>query len=56
MSPPDAISLHFGQDSLEAFRREAEAKGVNFAVHHSEALALDLDEPEDLELARGRAE
>lgn len=56
MSPPDAISLHFGQDSLEAFRREAEAKGVNFAVHHSEALALDLDEPEDLERARGRAE
>ncbi|HEX3508527.1 MAG TPA: 2-phospho-L-lactate guanylyltransferase [Candidatus Dormibacteraeota bacterium] len=56
MSPPDVISLHFGHDSLEAFRREAEAKGVNFAVHHSEALALDLDEPEDLELARGRAE
>jgi 2-phospho-L-lactate guanylyltransferase (CobY/MobA/RfbA family) len=56
ISPPDAISLHFGQDSLDAFRREAEAKGVNFAVHHSEALALDLDEPEDLDRARRRAE
>jgi 2-phospho-L-lactate guanylyltransferase len=48
MSPPDAISLHFGSDSLAAFRREAETKGVNFAVHKSEAMALDLDEPADL--------
>jgi 2-phospho-L-lactate guanylyltransferase len=54
ISPPDAISLHFGEDSLAAFQREAEAKGVNFAVHQSEAMALDLDEPEDLERARGR--
>jgi 2-phospho-L-lactate/phosphoenolpyruvate guanylyltransferase len=52
ISPPDAISLHFGEDSLTAFRHEAEAKGVNFAVHKSDALALDLDEPEDLEQAR----
>ncbi|HXC76608.1 MAG TPA: 2-phospho-L-lactate guanylyltransferase [Candidatus Acidoferrum sp.] len=52
ISPPDAISLHFGEDSLAAFRHEAEANGVKFAVHQSEAIALDLDEPEDLELAR----
>lgn len=52
ISPPDAISLHFGEDSLTAFRREAETKGVNFAVHESDAMALDLDEPEDLEHAR----
>jgi 2-phospho-L-lactate guanylyltransferase len=51
ISPPDAISLHFGEDSLAAFRREAETKGVNFAVHKSDAIALDLDEPEDLEHA-----
>ena len=52
ISPPDAISLHFGADSLTAFRTEAESKGVNFAVHRSDALALDLDEPEDLERVR----
>jgi 2-phospho-L-lactate guanylyltransferase len=52
ISPPDAIALHFGEDSLSAFRHEAEQKGVNFAVHNSEAMALDLDEPEDLERAR----
>jgi len=52
LNPPNAISLHFGADSLPAFREEAEAKGVNFAVHKSDAIALDLDEPEDLERAR----
>jgi 2-phospho-L-lactate guanylyltransferase len=56
LSPPDAISMRFGADSLKAFRREAETKGVNFAVHESEALALDLDEPEDLTHARALAQ
>ncbi len=54
ISPPDAISLHFGEDSLTAFRHEAENRGVNFAVHKSDAMALDLDEPDDLEHARRR--
>jgi len=48
LRPPGAIALHFGSDSLAKFRREAESRGVNFLVHHSEALALDLDEPGDL--------
>jgi 2-phospho-L-lactate/phosphoenolpyruvate guanylyltransferase len=48
LNPPNAVSLHFGADSLAAFRRDAAARGVNFAVHKSEALALDLDEPADL--------
>jgi 2-phospho-L-lactate guanylyltransferase len=52
ISPPDAISLHFGADSLNAFRQDAETKGVNFTVYKSDALALDLDEPDDLEQAR----
>ena len=52
LHPPDAMTLHFGADSLAAFRREAETKGVNFAIHKSEALALDLDEPADLEHPR----
>ncbi|HKW69921.1 MAG TPA: 2-phospho-L-lactate guanylyltransferase [Candidatus Dormibacteraeota bacterium] len=46
--PPDVLAMQFGDDSLASFRAEAQAKGVNFAVHHAEALALDLDEPADL--------
>jgi 2-phospho-L-lactate guanylyltransferase len=52
LNPPDAVSLHFGADSLEAFRREAEAKGVTFVAFKSEAMALDLDEPADLARSR----
>jgi 2-phospho-L-lactate guanylyltransferase len=52
LNPPEAISLHFGADSLAAFGREAEEKGVNFATHRSEAIALDLDEPADLAHSR----
>jgi 2-phospho-L-lactate guanylyltransferase len=48
LRPPDAIALHFGDDSLVKFRRESEARGVDFVVHHSDAMALDLDEPADL--------
>lgn len=46
--PPSAIAMHFGDDSLAQFRAEAAAKKVNFALHNSEAMALDLDEPSDL--------
>jgi len=46
--PPDAIGLHFGDDSLAKFREDAESRGVEFVVHHSDAMALDLDEPSDL--------
>ncbi|HKB18957.1 MAG TPA: 2-phospho-L-lactate guanylyltransferase [Candidatus Dormibacteraeota bacterium] len=46
--PPDAIGLHFGDDSLVKFREDAESRGVEFVVHHSDAMALDLDEPSDL--------
>ena len=48
LRPPDAIGLHFGDDSLSRFQEDAEARGVSFVVHHSDALALDLDEPSDL--------
>jgi len=52
LRPPDAIALHFGADSLESFRHESESKGVNFVIHHSDAMAIDLDEPDDLARAR----
>ena len=48
LRPPTAISLHFGADSLAKFRQEAQSLGVDFVVHHSDAMALDLDEPGDL--------
>jgi 2-phospho-L-lactate/phosphoenolpyruvate guanylyltransferase len=48
LRPPGAITLHFGSDSLAKFRQEAENAGVNFSVHQSDAMALDLDEPGDL--------
>jgi len=53
LRPPRAIGLHFGADSLAAFRREAQGLGVRFEIHISPAMALDLDEPADL--ARLRA-
>lgn len=53
LDPPDVIDLHFGDDSLAKFERDAAGRAVRFALHEREALALDLDEPSDLEeLAR----
>lgn len=49
LNPPDAVNLHFGADSLTKFKEDAEARGVKFAIHRSNAIALDLDEPSDLE-------
>lgn len=48
LRPPDAVTLHFGSESLARFKHEAEDRGVNFSIHHSDAMALDLDEPADL--------
>ena len=48
LRPPDVIGLHFGDESLVKFREDADARGVHFALHQSDAIALDLDEPEDL--------
>lgn len=48
LQPPNAISLHFGDNSLMKFEQEAKARGVPFAIFESDALALDLDEPSDL--------
>jgi 2-phospho-L-lactate guanylyltransferase len=48
LHPPCVIGLHFGADSLAAFRREAQGLGVRFEIHISPAMALDLDEPADL--------
>lgn len=52
LTPPDVIDLHFGDDSLGKFERDAASRGVAFALHESPRLALDLDEPTDLEELR----
>jgi 2-phospho-L-lactate guanylyltransferase (CobY/MobA/RfbA family) len=53
LNPPQVIDLHFGDDSLGKFERDAAQHGVPFALHERDVLALDLDEPSDLEeLAR----
>ena len=53
LSPPDAIGLHFGDDSLRLFEAAAAAAGVTFRLHESSGLALDLDEPADLRALPG---
>ena len=52
LRPPGVIGLHFGGDSLALFRHDAQTKGVNFVIHESAEMALDLDEPVDLERLR----
>ncbi|HVH63866.1 MAG TPA: 2-phospho-L-lactate guanylyltransferase [Candidatus Dormibacteraeota bacterium] len=48
LRPPGVVGLHFGDDSLTKFQEDAEGKGVDFLIHRSDAMALDLDEPSDL--------
>lgn len=48
LRPPNAVGLHFGDESLAQFRADAEKNGVSFVVFESDVLALDLDEPADL--------
>jgi 2-phospho-L-lactate guanylyltransferase len=53
MRPPGVIDPHFGDDSLAKFQSDSSERGVPFALFESSELALDLDEPADLEaLAR----
>ncbi|HEV2952967.1 MAG TPA: 2-phospho-L-lactate guanylyltransferase [Candidatus Dormibacteraeota bacterium] len=56
LRPPLAVDLQFGPDSLPKFQAAAQAAGAYFAIFRSDGLALDLDEPSDLELlARAQA-
>lgn len=54
LSPPGAVDLHFGDASLEKFAGDAAERSVRFALFESSSLALDLDEPSDLEALRAR--
>ncbi|MGH7904603.1 MAG: NTP transferase domain-containing protein, partial [Candidatus Dormibacteraceae bacterium] len=52
LAPPGAVGLHFGDGSLARYEADAAARGIPFALHVSPALALDLDEPDDLDRLR----
>jgi 2-phospho-L-lactate guanylyltransferase len=54
LAPPDAIELHFGDDSLGKFEADARAHRVRFETYRSPELALDVDEPSDLAAFRER--
>ena len=49
LSPPDIIQLRFGYDSFSYHLSEVAAKGLQLRVLENERIALDIDEPEDLE-------
>ena len=53
LRPPGACGLHFGDDSLRRFEADARAQGATFELFEAPELALDLDEPSDLELLQG---
>ena len=54
MRPPGVVGTFFGDDSLARFEHDARARGVDFRVVELPELALDLDEPSDLELLAQR--
>jgi 2-phospho-L-lactate/phosphoenolpyruvate guanylyltransferase len=54
LAPPDTIGLHFGDDSLAKFEADARSRGVRFELYDSPELALDVDEPSDLDALRER--
>jgi len=57
LSPPDVIKLRFGYDSFSYHLSEVAARGLPPRVLENERIALDIDEPKDLErfilVARG---
>lgn len=48
LRPPDAIPFRFGRDSFAAHKREVIARSFNAKVVRIDAVAHDIDEPEDL--------
>ena len=56
MSPPDAVSLRFGDDSFFPHLAAARARGIEPMVVRLSGIALDIDNPTDLlHLARLRS-
>ncbi len=49
LSPPDVIKLGFGYDSFTYHLAQVEAAGLPPRILENEMIALDIDEPKDLE-------
>ena len=49
LAPPDAIALRFGYDSFTYHVEQAVDRGVPLKLVENERIALDIDEPQDLE-------
>jgi 2-phospho-L-lactate guanylyltransferase len=56
LAPPDVIKLRFGYDSFTYHLSQVSARGLPLRFFENEAIALDIDEPQDLRrfLAVGR--
>jgi 2-phospho-L-lactate guanylyltransferase len=53
-APPHAVAPSFGGHSFERHLAAAAAAGIDARVLHIKELALDLDEPQDLEYLRSQ--
>jgi len=49
-SPPDLFPSHFGPDSFALHLNEAERIGARIRIVRNERIALDIDEPKDIDL------
>jgi 2-phospho-L-lactate/phosphoenolpyruvate guanylyltransferase len=49
LAPPDVIPLRFGYDSFTFHLSQVSAQGLPLRFCENEHIALDIDEPEDLE-------
>ena len=49
LAPPDIIKLRFGYDSFTYHMSQVSAQGLPLRFIENERLALDIDEPKDLE-------
>lgn len=49
LAPPDVIQLRFGYDSFSYHMSQIEAVGLPLRYIENERIALDIDEPKDLE-------
>ncbi|CAM9122017.1 unnamed protein product [Phaeothamnion confervicola] len=48
LSPPDAISFHYGLNSFAAHQQQAQRRNITPRILDLPSLALDMDAPEDL--------
>jgi 2-phospho-L-lactate guanylyltransferase len=49
LAPPDIIKLRFGYDSFNFHMSQVTAQGLPMRFIENERIALDIDEPQDLE-------